>query len=233
MRNRVDMAQVEAATKIRAKYLRALENEEWDLLPGPTFVKTFLRTYAEYLGLDARSLVESYKQRYERPASGDLMPFAQPAGRGSRRLRHRSGGVARWLVPLLAVLGLGLGAFYYLGTRDSRSPARAPVASATPEGARNRRATASVTIVARRRVRVCVEDARGEAIGPLRRLSARERIGPFHGARLAVGFQGGAARLRSDTASVNVRAGRRPVGYEVRGSGRPRRMPSNQVPRCR
>ena len=54
MRNRIDISEVEAATKIRAKYLRALENEEWDLLPGPTFVKTFLRTYADYLGLDAR-----------------------------------------------------------------------------------------------------------------------------------------------------------------------------------
>ena len=53
MRRRIDMTEVEAATKIRAKYLRALENEEWDLLPGPTFVKTFLRTYAEYLELDA------------------------------------------------------------------------------------------------------------------------------------------------------------------------------------
>ena len=55
MRSRIDITEVEAATKIRAKYLRALENEEWDLLPGPTFVKTFLRTYADYLGLDARN----------------------------------------------------------------------------------------------------------------------------------------------------------------------------------
>ena len=66
MRNRIDITEVEAATKIRAKYLRALENEEWDLLPGPTFVKTFLRTYADYLGLDARNLVEEYRSRYER-----------------------------------------------------------------------------------------------------------------------------------------------------------------------
>ena len=43
MRNRIDITEVEAGTKIRAKYLRAHENEEWDLLPGPTFVKTFLR----------------------------------------------------------------------------------------------------------------------------------------------------------------------------------------------
>ena len=64
MRRRIDMTEVETTTKIRGKYLRALENEEWDLLPGPTFVKSFLRTYAEYLGLDARLLVEEYRQRF-------------------------------------------------------------------------------------------------------------------------------------------------------------------------
>ena len=58
MRARIDVSEVEATTKIRAKYLRALENEEWDLLPGPTFVTTFLRTYAEYLGLDATRVAE-------------------------------------------------------------------------------------------------------------------------------------------------------------------------------
>ena len=76
MRNRIDITEVEAGTKIRAKYLRALENEEWDLLPGPTFVKTFLRSYADYLGLDSRMLVEEYKQRYERPSTMELTPFA-------------------------------------------------------------------------------------------------------------------------------------------------------------
>jgi len=44
MRARIDVSEIEATTKIRAKYLRALENEEWGLLPGPTFVKSFLRT---------------------------------------------------------------------------------------------------------------------------------------------------------------------------------------------
>src|ERR671916_2206724 len=89
MRNRIDMSEVESATKIRAKYLRALENEEWGLLPGPTFVKTFLRTYAEYLGLDARTLVEEYKQRYERPSSGELTPIAGPGLGGKRNRRRR------------------------------------------------------------------------------------------------------------------------------------------------
>ncbi len=80
MRRRIDMTEVEAATKIRAKYLRALENEEWDLLPGPTFVKTFLRTYAEYLELDPRLLVEEYRQRFERPSTQDLTPFGPGMG---------------------------------------------------------------------------------------------------------------------------------------------------------
>ena len=99
MRQRIDITEVEAATKIRAKYLRALENEEWDLLPGPTFVKTFLRTYADYLGLDARNLVEQYRLRYERPAANELTPFG--TNLGSRRTRPpRRPVVAPWmLVP--------------------------------------------------------------------------------------------------------------------------------------
>src|SRR5947208_2790586 len=91
MRRRIDMTEVESATKIRAKYLRALENEEFELLPGPTFVKTFLRTYAEYLDLDPRLLVEEYRQRYERPSGQDLMPLGGPGSRrDGRRARRRS-----------------------------------------------------------------------------------------------------------------------------------------------
>src|SRR5918997_3067895 len=72
MRQQVDIADVEATTKIRAKYLRALENEEFDLLPGPTFVRSFLKTYAEHLGLDARVLVEEYR------ASHEALPEEEP-----------------------------------------------------------------------------------------------------------------------------------------------------------
>src|SRR4029078_3388808 len=102
MRQRIDITEVEAATKIRAKYLRALENEEWDLLPGPTFVKTFLRTDADYLGLDARNLVEESRSRYERSAGPELTPFGP--NRGSRRARPpRRFALTPWLV-----IGLGL-----------------------------------------------------------------------------------------------------------------------------
>ena len=54
MRAHLDITDFEARTKIRAKYLRALEDEEWSLLPGYTYTKGFLRTYADMLGLDER-----------------------------------------------------------------------------------------------------------------------------------------------------------------------------------
>ena len=77
-------------TKIRAKYLRALENEEWGLLPGPTFVKSFLRTYAEALGLDGKAAgrgVQAAPRAPERArAAADRSASARArAGRGGRR----------------------------------------------------------------------------------------------------------------------------------------------------
>src|ERR1044072_3609886 len=86
MRARIDSSEVEASPKIRAKYLRALENEEWDLLPGPTYVKSFLRTYAEALDLDAKLLVDEYKLRHERLSEVELQPInAAAPGRERRR----------------------------------------------------------------------------------------------------------------------------------------------------
>jgi len=85
MRARIDISEIESETKIRAKYLRALENEEWDLLPGPTYVKSFLRTYADALGLDGRLLVEEYKLRHERLSDIELQPIAPPRVGGGGR----------------------------------------------------------------------------------------------------------------------------------------------------
>src|SRR5436190_20072433 len=92
MRQRLDIADVEARTKIRAKYLRALENEEFGMLPGSTFVRTFLRTYAELLGLDPQRLVEEYRANYEPQDDAELQQLAgtpAAAGRSDRSGRAR------------------------------------------------------------------------------------------------------------------------------------------------
>ena len=78
---KIDVHEVEETTKIRAKYLRALENEEYNLLPGPAYATSFLRTYADYLGLDSRDLIDVYKSRQDR-GDEDISPFATRIDRG-------------------------------------------------------------------------------------------------------------------------------------------------------
>jgi len=134
MRARIDISEVEAQTKIRAKYLRALENEEWDLLPGSVYVKSFLKTYGEYLGLDSRLLVDEFKRRYERPTEHEARPATAVAtsgrdrDRGDRRQRgpRRSRGTrlrpSSILSPPVMIIVLLLGivaALYLVGTLGS------------------------------------------------------------------------------------------------------------------
>src|SRR5438270_4072112 len=117
MRARIDISELEAETKIRAKYLRALENEEWDLLPGPTYVKSFLRTYADALGLDGKLLVDEYKLRHDHLSDVEMQPIAprrQDPRRGGPGRGGRGGGGGRGLVLAFAIV-LIVGALYLLG----------------------------------------------------------------------------------------------------------------------
>jgi cytoskeletal protein RodZ len=89
-------ADVQKAIRIRDRYLQALEEERWELLPGDAYVKGFLRTYADYLGLDGNLYVEEYNSRFARPDEPAFVPerFARTSG--------PFGGVG-FLRPLVAV----------------------------------------------------------------------------------------------------------------------------------
>ena len=63
-RKGLDVHQCEIAVKVRAKYLRALEDEQFDVLPGQTYVRGFLRAYADFLGLDGQIYVDEYTSRF-------------------------------------------------------------------------------------------------------------------------------------------------------------------------
>jgi cytoskeleton protein RodZ len=106
MRQGLDISDVEARTKIRAKYLRALENEEWGMLPGSTFVKSFLRTYAEELGLDPHLLVEEYRAHHEEPDELELQPFAAPPRQPREPRRYSPGPPPPGVAVALVVIGV-------------------------------------------------------------------------------------------------------------------------------
>jgi cytoskeleton protein RodZ len=111
-RQGLSLEDVEQRTKIRTRYLRALENEDWDIIPGPTYVRGFLRTYAEALGLDPEELVDDYREEFEAPQPrGGLGEGVLTEYRGPDRKRRFGRG---WLIAVLVVgliallLALGL-----------------------------------------------------------------------------------------------------------------------------
>ena len=243
MRNRIDIADVEAATKIRAKYLRALENEEWDLLPGPTFVKTFLRTYADYLGLDARNLVEEYRARYERPAAQELTPFG--TNLGGRRARPRRPVFAPWMAVLVGIVAL-VAALYALGTwgddpeEEAQRPASTPQPAADPsdEGRKERKRkrdpkpkVARLQIQPTGPVSVCLENAAGEPLIGNLTLDAGQDSETFRSKRFRVSFGTGAAVMRVGGREYDV-SDDAPIGYEIRPGRRPRALPEEERPTC-
>src|SRR6266511_1513312 len=86
LRQGLDFPEIEQGTKIRAKYLRALEDEQFEVLPAQTYVKGFLRSYAEYLGLDGQLYVDEYNSRFVVGEEEPETPF-----RAARRRREEIG----------------------------------------------------------------------------------------------------------------------------------------------
>ncbi len=108
LRQGLDLARVEDDTKIRAKYLQGLEDERFEVLPSETYVKGFLRTYAEYLGLDGQLYVDEYNSRF---ASVEEPVLSAPPARRRRRRAAESNLVVAALAGIVAVAVLVVVAF--------------------------------------------------------------------------------------------------------------------------
>jgi transcriptional regulator with XRE-family HTH domain len=68
----------ERDTRISKRYLDALEREDWRVFPAPVYSRAFLRTYAQYLGLDAAQVLRGYQER-EAPVDVKPLPEIRPA----------------------------------------------------------------------------------------------------------------------------------------------------------
>lgn len=233
MRHELDIADVEARTKIRAKYLRALENEEFAVLPGATTVRSFIRTYAELLGLDPHVLVEQYRIDHEEVEELDVQPVAAPT-RGSERRERRppppgrnggpnllalAGGALLLVLVALAVIGLIGGeeegpsekargkAPRTESTRTGR-PGRRP--SRRPRPARRRVATLNVAPSVP--TYVCVDTGPGTEVVYEGTLSSARR---FRGRRVRMNLGKTSAKLTANGRPVALEPSPTPVGYDV------------------
>ena len=232
MRQRLDIADVEGRTKIRAKYLRALENEEFGMLPGPTFVKTFLRTYAEMLGLDPHVLVEEYRANYEREDELELQPLGPPGMAGRERYRGPRlgpGGLALLvLVAIVAVLVvIGLASDEDGGGEQAARTETAPERTTTqPKRKPAPPRRVALRIVPATPVYVCVDRGLGTDVLFENTIDTPQR---FRGKRLRVNLGKRDAQLWMNGKRVRVTPGPDPVGFAFTPR-HTRELPSGERP---
>jgi hypothetical protein len=109
----LEVREVEERTKIRARYIRALENEDWETLPAPAYVRGFLRTYGQMLGLDGEMLADEYRRHYgDAPATsagGGAEPLLSERRRTGDRQPPSRGMIVLGVIVAILVLILILG----------------------------------------------------------------------------------------------------------------------------
>jgi cytoskeleton protein RodZ len=121
------LEEVEHATKIRKRYLVGLEREDYGALPDAVYAQGFLKTYANYLGLDGEELSREFKDRrrprrergisYGAPKKSEFdQPLINPGELGvDRRRKTVSGTTILTLLVALLALAAVVGALYYVG----------------------------------------------------------------------------------------------------------------------
>lgn len=154
----MDIKEAEERTKIRTRYLRALEAEDWEVLPAPAYVRGFLRTYGQILGLDGGALADRYRRSFEEPAAAALAP-PEPV------LRNRGGSGSRppartgWIAAIAVAVLVAIAILAVIGlTSDDDKPA--PIEPAGKRdgsgGGKGKRGPIDVRLEPLTTVRVCL-----------------------------------------------------------------------------
>jgi cytoskeleton protein RodZ len=123
----LSLKEAEQATKIRTRYLEGLEREDYAMLPDPIYTQGFLKTYANFLGLDGEQLSRELRGRKvprrerrfsygeERPETSEFeQPLLAPGGLGGAE-RRISGATIFTIMLAVLVLAAVIGVLYFIG----------------------------------------------------------------------------------------------------------------------
>jgi len=237
-RRKVSLDEVEAATKIRARYLQALENEEWDVLPGGAYTRGFIRTYASYLGLDGERLAEEYR-RTTGPPLGERAPRVEPAATPGGVRRFRRTPTRALAVALVAAL---IGAAIAIGVVAGRDETTAPKPTSAKKQPRKETEAAttplrsasgvSAQLAALAEVWVCLEDANGTPLIDGQILEAGAEEGPFRSSGFSVSFGNGEVTLRINGSAADIPSTSSPIGYKIGPEGTLTQLDEAERPTC-
>ena len=211
----LDIRAVEEQTKIRVKYLRALEDEEWDALPSSAYAKGFLRTYAHLLGLDGEALADAYRRQVETGRTDPTFLGDQVLER-RRRLSAEPQGPP-WLliaVGLAVLVGAVLLAIGLLGDDEESGGGErgARAADGRRDGDRREspapQGSVTLSLAIREQVQICLVGGSGQAL--------------IDGQVLNPGDQESYRRKRFE---LRFPSGYAPEQFKLEIAGKPRRLP--------
>jgi cytoskeleton protein RodZ len=236
-RRKIDLSEVEAATRIRVRYLRAIENEEWDVLPGGVYTRGFIRTYAGFLGLDGERLAEDYRKSVEGAQRGPTPELtAAPASRSSGRRwpAPRASWVAVAAVLLVAVVAI-------VAVPGGGGDGGGSVSRGKPEQQRRQHGQqqpkpvsqgVSVRLAASAEVWVCVLDAQGKPLVNGQILETGVEEGPFRSGSFTVSFGNGEISMLIDGREADIPTTSSPIGYSIDSSGDLTELAETERPTC-
>jgi len=237
-RRKIDLSEVEAAIKIRVRYLQAMENEEWDVLPGGAYTRGFIRTYASYLGLDGERLADDYRRTTGSPGGERVPKRVEPvptAGRGRGPLVSSRLVIAAVCLLLVAVVvgialaGGGGGSSPSStteggGQKGHKKHAKEPAVTSKPGVAVRLAATAEVW--------VCLLDAKEEPLIDGQILEGGAEAGPFRSKGFEVALGNGSVTMFVDGKQAHVPPSSSPVGYRVDQGGKLSSLEEGERPSC-
>jgi hypothetical protein len=235
-RRGIELSEVEEVTRIRLRYLRAIEEENWDALPGGVYTRGFIRTYASFLGLDGDRLATEYRESVEGGPGGPEPP-ASPARR-SRPRRERPTFRLGWiavagviLVGAIAIVALPDGGGDGDGGRQPAGdrPAPAAVESAPPQPSGT---AVSVRLLATAEVWVCLLSGGGRHLVDGLILEAGAEAGPFRSGSFTVSLGNGEVSMLVDGQEAEIPATSSPIGYSIDAAGRLTRLSEAERPTC-
>jgi hypothetical protein len=238
-RREIDLSEVEAATRIRVRFLRAIEEEEWDALPGGVYTRGFIRTYANFLSLDGDRLAEDYRREVEGTQDPDFTPVpTTPRGGPGHRLRS-----VPWLALLAAgavALLAGIAIFALPGNGGDEGPAgeqRVPqaatdVTEAPGPTSSKPAAGISMRLTANAEVWVCVLGTDGKRLVNGQILEAGAVAGPFHSDSFTLSFGNGEVTMLIDGKQAEIPSTSSPIGYSIDSSGQLTELSEAERPTC-
>jgi cytoskeleton protein RodZ len=150
----LSLREVEQATKIRTRYLEGLEQEDYSVLPDAVYVQGFLKTYANFLGLDGERLSRELRDRraprrerqpvdHEGYGAGDFeRPLTSLGGLGGAERRRISGATLLTVALAVLVLAAVVGGLYLIGARSAEEAQKEEEAPAEPESSPSSEETA-------------------------------------------------------------------------------------------